>query len=275
MQLLQALRNAAGRISAGFEDSKLFQHSGDKGEFRERVIQEFLRPFLPICYGLGSGAVFSETGASSKQIDVVIYDAAFSTVLFRDSQNSLFPCESVYGNIEVKSSLTVGELEGAIENIASLKRLQRDDSDMLDLLPFRRLVVGSGLRYDRTKRNPYLGMVVAYSGAAPAAIEAALNGQVRKRNEVSGLLPDCIFVLDKGYAIVRVADNPKAAPVAISEKAEVCLYKAFDCQGDILPFFYLTLNAALNKIILRAPDLDRYWTRVCKDILRSHEPGTG
>ena len=57
MQLRQALRNAANRMAVDFEDSKLFTHSGDKGEFREHIIAKFLRPFLSKCYGLGSGQV--------------------------------------------------------------------------------------------------------------------------------------------------------------------------------------------------------------------------
>jgi hypothetical protein len=37
MKLLQALRNASSRLVADFEDSKLFDHSGEKGEFREHI----------------------------------------------------------------------------------------------------------------------------------------------------------------------------------------------------------------------------------------------
>jgi hypothetical protein len=87
--LLQALRNSVQRIEADLKDSNLFKHSGDKGEFREHIVQQFLRPFLPPRYVLGSGAVFAENGAQSNHIDVVIYDAVFSNVLFRDRVNSL------------------------------------------------------------------------------------------------------------------------------------------------------------------------------------------
>ena len=39
MKLLQALRNASDRLAADFEDSKLFEHHGDKGEFREHIVE--------------------------------------------------------------------------------------------------------------------------------------------------------------------------------------------------------------------------------------------
>jgi len=123
MHLLKALRNATERIEHDISDSDLFNHRGDKGEFRERVIERFLRPFLRHCYGLGSGEIFSADGASSFQQDVVIYDSIFSNVLFRDHANSLFPCESVYGTIEIKSNLTSDEVEKGIANIQSVKVL--------------------------------------------------------------------------------------------------------------------------------------------------------
>ena len=161
MILLQALRNAAGRLAASFEDSKLFQHCGERGQFREHVIGQFLRPMLPECYGIGSGQVFSEDGTESREIDIVLYDRVFSGVLFRDAPSSLFPCESVYGSIEVKSNLTTAELESSIENVRSVKRLKRAPSDMCDLLPFRRLGIGNGLQIDPRTRNPYLGFIFA------------------------------------------------------------------------------------------------------------------
>ena len=164
MRFLEALRNAGAQLAADIEDSKLFAHIGDRGEFREAAIQRFLRPHLPECYGLGSGSIFSSDGKASRQIDIVIYDSVFSNILFRDSSNSLFPYEAVFGNIEVKSQLTSEELATAIENIASVKDLRRQASDMMDLLPFRRIEVGRGLSYDRLPRNPYLGIVFGCDG---------------------------------------------------------------------------------------------------------------
>jgi hypothetical protein len=52
MQFIEALRNAAKRVAIDLEDSKLFSHMGDRGEFRETVIEKFLRPHLPECYHL-------------------------------------------------------------------------------------------------------------------------------------------------------------------------------------------------------------------------------
>ena len=76
--------------------------------------------------------VFSANGESSRQIDIVIYDAIFSSVLMKDEKSQLFPCESVFGSIEVKTELKGETLEQGVENIVSLKRLDREASDMMD-----------------------------------------------------------------------------------------------------------------------------------------------
>src|ERR1035441_10286665 len=106
MRLLEALRNQTAKIAADLDNSKLFTHMGDRGAFREAIIKDFLRPFLPDCYGLSSGEIFSMSGTQSAQVDIVVYDALFSTVLFRNGPQQLFPAESVYGSIEVKSNLS-------------------------------------------------------------------------------------------------------------------------------------------------------------------------
>ncbi|HWQ53184.1 MAG TPA: DUF6602 domain-containing protein [Bryobacteraceae bacterium] len=126
-------------MTADLADSKLFAQMGDRGSFRESIIKQFLRPFLPECYGLSSGEVFSCNGEQSAQVDIILYDAIFSTILFRNGPCQLFPAESVYGSIEVKSNLSLAELRFACGNIASIKRLERRIADSMDFLPMVRL----------------------------------------------------------------------------------------------------------------------------------------
>lgn len=71
-KLLEALRRRGKRIWHELEESKLYEQMVDRGRFREAVIRDFLRPFLPLRYGLSSGEIFSSDGEQSAQIDVVI-----------------------------------------------------------------------------------------------------------------------------------------------------------------------------------------------------------
>ena len=257
VKLLEALRISAEQVKIEINRSGLLEHPVDRGEYRERVVQEFLRPYLPECYGLGRGEIFSANGKSSRQIDIVIYDAIFSSVLMKDANSQLFPCESVFGSIEVKTELTGQTLEQGVENIMSLKRLDREASDMMDILPFRRINVGEPLTYGKAKRNHYLGVIFAYKGLEYQTVVEYLEEQsndFKKRM----MLPNFVFNLERGYMIFRYKEEEGEKRVSFSGED-------YDRYGPIilgeytLPLFYLTVNAFLNMSILKAPDWRKYW----------------
>lgn len=64
-----------------------------------------------------SGLKFASStrGLLSRQVDIVIYDAFACPKLPVDDSAAIFPIESVFGAIEVKSDLSSGELQGAYE----------------------------------------------------------------------------------------------------------------------------------------------------------------
>jgi len=245
-----------------FEDSKLFTHPGDKGEFREHIIGKFLRPFLPNCYGIGSGQVFAADGSASDQVDIVIYDDVFSNVLFRDATNKLFPCESVYGTIEVKSVLSTEELEKSISNIASVKRLQRAATDMLDVTPTSRINISGDLTFSQSHiNNPYLGIVFAYDGLVPETAFKVLCSHLSSNQHPIELLPNAVFLYKRGATIIRAMQEGGAAKVA-APGHPFNAYALHPSGGDTLPLFFLTLNSILNSMRLRAPDFALYWRQV-------------
>jgi hypothetical protein len=188
----------------------------------------------------------------------------FSNVLFRDARNSLFPCESIYGTIEVKSSLSVEELTTSIDNIKSVKTLSRAESDMLDFLPQRRLSVGGGLTYSQTRRNPYLGVVFAYDGIRGDTVAEFLNQRLQDNPILADLLPDFVFCYSKGYMILRLNGN-KLRGVAAPFGGSYNMFGSLDIGPDTLPLFYLTLNVCLNNIQLRGTDLNPYWIQVVNE----------
>ena len=120
----------------------------------------------------------------------------------KNEKSQLFPCESVFGSIEVKTELTGKTLEQGVENIVSLKKLEREASDMMDILPFRRINVGAGLTYNTTKRNNYLGVIFAYKRLEYHTVvdylEEQLNAPGKRMN-----LPDFVFNLEREYMVYR------------------------------------------------------------------------
>jgi hypothetical protein len=266
MRLLQAVRNQAARIAAHVEDSKLFITNVDRGTFREGIISNFLRPFLPECYGLHAGEVFSADGAQSAQIDIVLYDRIFSTVLFRDEDTMLFPAESVFGSIEVKSHLNSKELRIAIENVASLKRLARTDSDMLDFLPFLRFNVGPEFGYDATKKNPYLGIIFGYDGISPEVVVGELNQRLMADPTRKQELPDFVFVTRPGYIVARMATKDGLTTVQAPGRDFAAFHHVMTGE-DTLPLFFVGLNICLGLMRLRSFDFQSLWKDVFGQVL--------
>lgn len=102
---LEMLRKSIKRVEADFNFTALIDHNSSKGSVREYIIKNFLRPFLPKCYGISGGQAFDTNGLVSKQLDVVLYDDLHSYIAPYIDDFIYFPCESIYGNIEIKSNL--------------------------------------------------------------------------------------------------------------------------------------------------------------------------
>lgn len=263
MKLIDALRTANSEIESQFSKSSLLTHSGEIGQIREEIISNILRPFLPECFGLGTGQVFDLHNNMSKQIDVVIYDAIYSNVLLRNHTANLFPCESIYGEIEIKSNLSSSELIKSLDNIKSIKKLYREDSTMLDITPISELKIGAGLTASKTKLNDYIGIIFGFDGLDKQTLLEKLNSELICRDK--NLLPDFIFCYKKDYMILKISENN--TPVGISPNFEK--YKAIDCKGDVLTLMFLTLNTCLNQLRLKAPNYNEYWKKVFNEVQKS------
>jgi len=262
MRLLEALRNAALRVQTHVNDSKLFTHMGDRGTFRERILSDFLRPFLAPCFGLASGEVFDRAGNGSKQVDVIVFDALFSAPLLLDQKTNLgvFPCESIYACVEVKSNLTSDELQIAVDNIASVKCLQRQSSDAAQILPHVRLQLGAGLGAGPGVTNPYLGVVFGYKGVTSDTAMKTLTSQSIDQQH----LPDFVVCCDPGYLIIRLKDDGRPAGPGKPWKG----YGVIAVGDDALPIFFLTLNTCLSSLRLREPDWNQYWVELTTPLIQ-------
>lgn len=84
-------------------------HRGEKGENLERHAFAFLRRLLPAEYGIGTGFVAYRDDAGdvhlSEQLDVILYDAHRGGPLIDLGSVQVFPLESVFAYVEVKSEL--------------------------------------------------------------------------------------------------------------------------------------------------------------------------
>lgn len=236
---------------------------GDRGTRRERIVEEFVRPFLAPCYGLASGEVFDAIGNGSRQIDVLVFDSTFSAPLLLDEKTNLgvFPCESVYACIEVKSDLSSDEIQTAVDNIASVKGLKREPSDASQILSHVRLNLGYGLSAGNGVLNPYLGVILGYKGVTARTALQKLQAQSLEKE----LLPDFLVCNDPGYLILRLRSDGRPSPPG----GEWARYGIINTGSDTLPLFFLSLNICLRQIRLREPDWNQYWIEITKSLAAS------
>jgi hypothetical protein len=88
------------------------RHPGVKGQIREILITQVLRPLLPMQIGVGTGHIICLDGKTiSKQHDMVLYDRRLVAPLMFDQSLGLFPVEAVLATIEVKSTLRARALQ--------------------------------------------------------------------------------------------------------------------------------------------------------------------
>jgi hypothetical protein len=103
-------------------------HPGESGRARENVLAAYLRQLLPKEFSVDTGFVFDASGKISKQIDIVIYRADYYPV-FEIGGIKHYIVESVVAAIENKASIASQEsLSSALENIKSVKQLDRTGS---------------------------------------------------------------------------------------------------------------------------------------------------
>jgi hypothetical protein len=103
--------------------NQLIAHEGVKGTENEGSLVRLLERLLPARYAVGTGLIIDSSGASSKQMDVVVYEASDEPTILAQTNQVLFPIENVRLCIEVKTTLDSREVDDAREKKASIDAL--------------------------------------------------------------------------------------------------------------------------------------------------------
>lgn len=235
------------------ETEKVLPLPLDRGAQREEAVREFLREKLPRRYGVSKGFIVSSDGVQSEQCDVIIYDAHTSPVFYSNVDQEVFPVETVYAVIQVKSRLTPTELDNAIKNIASFKLMPREDVTSVPVGP----VGGIPLHYDESL-NPKLGALISYSlgadyenatGAPARIISKICERPIPERIDIT-------CVIDRALILPLRGDNGKNIFAWRDARAQMQVAGSPDTAVGL---FFVTVLSALNAIYLGHPDLFRYF----------------
>ena len=114
------MRIRSGAIRRAFATHKL-----SAGENREDLVANFLKDHLPRRFGIDTGLMVSSDGQFSSQADVVVVDHHSNAPLHVSGRNKLWPVESVYSLVEVKTQLSPRDIEDALAKCRRFKKLNR------------------------------------------------------------------------------------------------------------------------------------------------------
>jgi hypothetical protein len=126
--LADIMSSVSSEMQANLKETRsALSHNLSKGEAVEETVREFLRRHLPTSLGVVSGQIVDSQGSMSRQMDVIIYDAARTPSLFISKSGGIHvvPSEGVIAAVEVKTKLTLGQIDSVMENMKSVKTLDK------------------------------------------------------------------------------------------------------------------------------------------------------
>lgn len=260
-KIFEALSN---ELTAKFQKTIQIKHNGGKGDNREDAFADFLKEYLPNKYGIGRGEVISPENEISGELDIVIFDKDHCPLFIKSDSHSIYPRESVFGAICMKSHLDSTELKDAYNNIASLKKIMSSQGFTNSPIPG----MDSGL-------SPVVPVTAIFAYAANRSLEAIaqqVNVLDKELNNIK-LRPDYVVVLGEGIVgpSGRIRNNFNMYNLP-QDSHELVLLRA--TGRHTLLRFYMQLLDELNSITQPNLNLHSYFdmpSRVGTYKVRMHD----
>lgn len=124
------LRTALIDVERQFQDElnhkkRSITHDGTMGDAIEDLWIRLLAKYLPTRYRVAKAFAVDHEGATTDQLDCLIYDAHFTPALFGTDKHLYVPAEAVYATFEIKQTVSGRHLQAAADKAHSLRRLKR------------------------------------------------------------------------------------------------------------------------------------------------------
>jgi len=126
MNIEEVFEEVSAQMRSDFDRSRsALSHAGLKGSSNEEIVKAFLRQYLPKNLEISTGLAVDSKGGVSRQLDIIIHDAAKTPIFFQSAETRVIPIECIYAVIEVKAFLDKAELEKSFQNMQSVKALEK------------------------------------------------------------------------------------------------------------------------------------------------------
>jgi hypothetical protein len=170
MDLNDIFQSIAVNMLLEFEHTQTqIKHMGERGSEREAVLKSFLSTYLPTRYGISSGEILDTEGRTSHQCDLIIYDHTNCPLLLAGKKVQIFPAESVFAVIEVKSVLSIKEIKDSAMKIRDLKNLTRENGPIPGIIfayksgwkkePIKRTVIELQKHYRQFQGHQFVDLI--------------------------------------------------------------------------------------------------------------------
>jgi len=151
----------ADEVTKQLDLARRIDHPGESGRAREQILTSFIHRLVPSTFGVDTGFVVDAVGGLSKQVDIVIYRNDYAPI-FEIGAVKHFLVESVIAVMEVKAAITsISRLDQALENIRSVKSLDRSNGGKNYTLAGRN--IGEHVNRDEFKHQVFGAIVTERS----------------------------------------------------------------------------------------------------------------
>lgn len=246
---------AQADMLAAYERTKDIKHPRDLGDAREHILRNFLLTggYLPKRFAVSerSVRVVSTTGHISNEIDIALYDPIDTiTLMKRQDVYEVYPIESVYGVIQVKSLLTKKELRSGLKNLASFKKLDRP----LAQKPFS-TIIGP-----RTPQKSERGFSILFSYCSDMSWQDIITElETFSKSNPKKLWSNAVFILDRGFFLFGDKSRACYFNEAIESISELQMHGYPDRENLNIFQFQNLLLELLDGTSIAAPKLAPYF----------------
>ena len=267
--LLLTCQAAQARIVSEAGIERQFNiHSFDSGQGVEDIVRQELAKLLPSRYAIDLGVVNDRDGNTAGEFDILIRDCIWSPALklgaTPSSRRYHFAIESIYSAIEVKQTLGFRELDGAMEKLVKLARLNRPDN------PYGHITENQHLQqFDKEGwiLNPLHTTVLATDVHTSVQFQdlalrfGQINSQLGRRDMVTALC-----VLGHGAAWYSVKDGGTINATFMGDRHDDLQLSVHSNEDDMMNTFYrlyVHLSGHLYRSVLATTNIaDRYGRKV-------------
>lgn len=257
----EALERAAAGVAA---QGANFHNSKDQGDFREYVVEKFLKQILPGDLGVSSGEVLEPEEFKNyrrPEIDAIIYQRTAQPFPL-EGKNLLVPRDNVAGLIEVKTTLTKEKFMDTCRNACLLKDITRAYSPTPSIMPsyfphsYPYYLIAFGGPANVETIDAWL-MEFHRSPTRPQNRQFATRLSTHTGERICEGSPDLdgVFLLGKGFLYF---DNTRLSHTPLNLNYDESDYNwiSLDAPSRSFLWLYLQFNLRFAGGSLLPPDLD-------------------